>query len=308
VKAVFRFLLIMICLAPLRVMAAPTLASIQDSMKVTGPKVFKGKDHDKFVANQKFLGLMREALNMEGAFDFGFDSLTFIGRLTAPDKAFRIFNWNMPMDDGTHKYFAFIIVDQDKIDGKKTKKSRMKTPGKYVVYELTDQSDFIRNPELASLNCDKWYGCLYYKIILTENKGKKYYTLFGWDGNTAMTWKKVIDVMTFGYDGQPVFGEEMLFQVKKITKRRIIFEFKAEMTMTLKYEEKDKKIVCDVLAPEVSGAEGMYQFYVNTGAYDTYKWKKGKWLYVPDQDIRNDKSKKDEEYHSPNSIDPPPPN
>jgi len=295
-----------LCLAPYSVKAEPTLASLQDSLRVTGPKVFKGKDQDKFVANQKFLGFMRQALAIEGAFDFGFDSLTFIGRLNAPDNAFRIFNWNMPMDDGTHKYYAFIIVDQEKIEGKKKKKSHLKAPGKFVVYELTDQSDFIRSPELASLNCDKWFGCLYYKIILTENKGKRYYTLFGWDGNTAMTWKKVIEVMTFAKDGQPLFGEEMLFQVNKLSKRRVIFEFKAEMAMTLKYEEKEKRIVYDVLAPEVSGAEGMYQFYVNTGAYDTYKWKKGKWLYIPDQDIRNDKTKKDDGYHSPNSIDPPP--
>lgn len=282
-----------------------TLESLQDSLRVVGPKVFKGKDPDKLVANQKFTDFLRQALEMEGSFDFGFDSLKFIGRLKSPDNAFRIFNWNIPLDDGTHKYYCFILVDQNKIEGKKVKKSRMKNQNRYVLYELTDQSDFIRNPELTTLNCDKWFGCLYYKIIHTTSKGKSYYTLFGWDGNTPLSWKKVIEVMTFARDGQPVFGEEAAFQVKKLTKRRIIFEFKAELVMTLKYEEKPKRIVCDVLAPEIPGAEGMFQFYVNTGAYDTYEWKKGKWLYKPDQDVRNDKDKRDGDYHPPDGMQPP---
>lgn len=249
---------------------------------------------------------MKQALEMEGAFDFPFDSLSFIGRLNAPDNTFRIFNWNLPHDDGTHSYYGFILVDQDKLNGKKGKKNRLKSKDKYVLYTLTDQSDFIRNPELAQLDCDKWFGCLYYKVILTSHKGKNYYTLFGWDGNNPLTWKKLIEVLTFGKDGQPIFGEEAIFQVKKLTKRRIIFEFKAEMTMTLKYEEKDKRIVCDVLAPEVSGAEGMKQFYVNTGAYDAYVFKKGKWVYEPDQDIRNPKDKKkDDTYIPPDGMNPP---
>lgn len=268
--------------------------------------MFKGKDQDKLIANQKFTAFLRQALEMEGAYEFGFDSLKFIGRLTSPDKAFRIFNWNIPMDDGTHKYFGFIFVDQNKIEGKKVKKSSLKNKGQYVVYELNDQSDFIRNPELSALNCDKWFGCLYYKIIHTTNKGKSYYTMFGWDGNTPLSWKKIIDVMTFSRDGQPMFGEEAIFQVRKLTKRRIIFEYKAELVMTLKYEDKEKRIVCDVLAPEVSGADGMFQFYVNTGAYDAYEWKKGKWVYKPDQDIRNDKDKRDGDYIAPDGMQQPP--
>ena len=38
-------------------------------MRVTGPKVFRGKDPDKLMANQKFTDFMRQALEMEGAFE-----------------------------------------------------------------------------------------------------------------------------------------------------------------------------------------------------------------------------------------------
>lgn len=307
-KSFFRstFLILLVLLTAKLYAAAPTLQALEDSLKKTGPKVFKGPDQEKIAANAKFLAFMQQALEMEGAFAYPFDSLPFIARLNAPDNAFRIFNWNIPMNDGTHAYYGFILVDQDQLETKKKKKSRLKSSNRYVLYTLTDQSDFIRNPELATLNCDKWFGCLYYKVIHTSHKGKNYYTLLGWDGNTPMTWKKVIDVLTFGKDGQPIFGEEMMFQVNKLSKRRVIFEFKAELVMTLKYEEKGKRIVCDVLAPEVSGAEGMRQFYVNTGAYDAYVFKKGKWVYQPDQDIRNQKDKKDDKYIPPDGMNPPP--
>ena len=278
------------------------LPALQDSLKKTGPDIFKGKDAEKFAANAKFIEFLKQALESEGAFDFPFDSLKFIARLNAPDNAFRIFNWNLPKDDGTHAYYGFILVDQDKLGGKKKKKTKLKNATRFVLYELNDQSDFIRNPELTQLNCDKWFGALYYKVILNTYKGKNYYTVLGWDGNTPLTWKKVIDVLTFAKDGQPIFGEESIFQINKLTKRRVIFEFKAEMVMTLKYEEKNKRIVFDVLAPEVSGAEGMYQFYVQTFAYDTYVFRKGKWVYVPDQDIRNPKDKKDEKYTAPDGM------
>ena len=298
-KHTFRIFLFAFLLVQSSAMAAPTLQSLEDSLKKTGPKIFKGKDPDKIAANLKFIELLRQALEMEGAFDYPFDSLNFMAHMNAPDNAFRIFNWNLPKDDGTHGYYGFILVDQNELESSKKKKDRYKYKNRYVLYELHDQSDMIRSPELATLNCDKWFGALYYKIILNSHKGKNYYTLFGWDGNTPLSWKKVIEVMTFGKDGQPIFGEEMTFQVKNLSKRRVIFEFKAELTMTLKYEEKNKRIVYDILVPEVPGAEGMPQFYVNSGAYDSYVFKKGKWVYKPDQDIRNKKDKKDDQYIPP---------
>lgn len=295
------FLLLLCLLGIKKLTAQNTLPALEDTLKKYGKSMFKGNDAEKMNANVRFLNTMRTALENENAFAYPFDSLKFIARLTAPDNAFRIFNWNIPQDDGTHKYYGFILVDQDAIQNKKSKKSNLKNQGRYVVYELTDQSDFIKTPEMAILNCDKWYGSLYYKIILNAHKGKKYYTLLGWDGNNKLTWKKVIDVLTFSKEGIPVFGEEMMFQVNRLSKRRVIFEFKAELIMTLKYEDKKQRIVFDHLAPEVSGAEGMYQFYVQTFSYDTYNFKKGKWVYKPDEDIRNPKSKKDDQYTPPDN-------
>jgi hypothetical protein len=271
------------------------LQTMEDSLSKMQQAIFKGKDQNKLAANERFSDLLKKALDTEGAFDYPFDSLKGIGRLTAPDQAFRIFNWNLPKDDGTQLYLGFIIVNENKI---KKVKGKYNKP-RYVIYELEDKSDEIRNPELAQLSPEKWYGALYYKIIKTSDKSDDYYTLLGWDGNNHMTWKKIIEVVTFTRDGRPIFGEKNLLHRGKRSSRRVIFEYRADLIMTLKWEDDNNRIVFDRLAPEVAGAEGMYQFYSQTFVYDAFLWKKGKWLLQEDVEVKNDKSKTDEKYIPP---------
>lgn len=267
----------------------------EDSLRRMDSGLFLGDDQMKAAANQKFLALLQKALNTEGAFDFPFDSIKGIAKLTAPDNAFRIFNWNVPKDDGTHMYYGFLMVNEGKVvQGKNASRK-----DKYVTYELIDKSADIRSPELSTLSPEKWYGALYYKIIKTNDKSKNYYTILGWDGNTKMTWKKLIEQLTFGKDGKPIFGEKAIFEQGKISKKRVIFEFRAELVMTLHWEDDNKRIVFDHLAPEAAGAEGMYQFYSQTFSYDAFVWKKGKWEQIDDVSAKNPKSKNDDRYVPP---------
>lgn len=293
-------ILMLLLFLPFTVFGKPNLVNekqfhtFEDSLKKIGPAMFSGTDQDKIIANKKFDALLKTALQAEGSFDYPFDSLQFIANLTSPDHAIRIFNWDIPKNDGTYLYYGYLVVDESKnASRKKTDKNGI------TIYELVDKSDEIKNPELAILSPDKWYGCLYYKIILTNDKNKKYYTLLGWDGNTIMTWKKIIDVISFGKDGKPIFGEKNLFSRGKRSSKRVVFEFRAELVMTLRYEDSKKRIVFDHLAPEIGGAEGMYQFYCQTFVYDCFNWKKGKWIIEEDIDARNKKSKKDNEYQPP---------
>ncbi|MDQ3108868.1 MAG: hypothetical protein M3R17_03145 [Bacteroidota bacterium] len=265
--------------------------AFEDSLKKIGPSMFRGTDQDKIAANKKFSDLLHKTLSIEGAFNYPFDSLKFIANLRSADGALRIFNWDLPKNDGTYMYYGFIMVDESKTGV--PKKSG------YRIYDLVDKSDEIKNVELAVLSPEKWYGALYYKIIQTSDKDKKYYTILGWDGNTKYTWKKIIDVITFAKDGKPIFGEKNLFQRGKRSSKRVVFEYRADLVMKLSYEEDKKRIVFDHLAPEVAGAEGMYQLYSQTFSYDSFEWKKGKWQIVEDIDARNKKSKKDDQYTAP---------
>lgn len=266
------------------------LTQLQDSLKKLEPLIFRSRtDEQKYDANKRYITLLEEALSYKGSFDFPFDSLKGIARLTSPDNKFRILNWNLPRNDGTFEYFGFI-------------QSYSKKDKAYRFFRLTDRSDEITNAPNTVGTPDKWYGMLYYRIIQTKHRKKTYYTLLGWDGNDNVSRKKIIDVVSFGTDGVPKFGDGIFTYEKKFPKR-VIFEYAPDAVMTLNYAEatkqfEDKSVTSEMiifshLMPSHPALEGQYQFYVTDGSFDAFMFKDGKWEYVKDVDARNPKSKTD---------------
>ncbi len=82
---------------------------------------------------------------------------------------------------------------------------------------------------------------MYYNIIKTQHKGKNYYTLFGFDNNSAMSSMKWIDVLTFNEKNEPVFGGPFFSYEKdsipKPTKYRFSIEFKKGARVLVNYIE-----------------------------------------------------------------------
>lgn len=268
-------------------------ASVEDSLKVLGKLILNGEtEFIKYNANEKFRTILEGALISDKSFDYPFDSLVTIARLTSEDKKFRILNWNLKKDDGTYEYFGYIQAWNNKAK-------------KYYTYPLKDNSDNIKNPESQILETNNWYGAHYYKIIYNKYAGKKYYTLLGWDGNNTESQKKIIDVLTFSSNDKPVFGASIFKYNKKIQKR-IIFEYNASVSMSLKYEKqymlngkkKRPMIVFDRLSPQDQQLVGMYQYYYpETNIYDAFLFKNGKWTYLKDVDARNSKETREELKH-----------
>lgn len=293
-KRIFVFCMMVVMLAGVPGFASPpkglSLQAYEDSLRKVGSKLFsRGKmaDQARATLNRQFADLLEEALKVPGAYDYNFDSLNFMARLRADDNRFRIFNWNIVKEDGTYGYFGFIHVWDSK---KKTAE----------LFKLQNKSSEIRNAETSILTPEKWYGALYYKIVETTYKKKKHYTLLGWDGNNNVSWKKVIDELHFRQDGTPEFGAA-IFEKGRRNQHRVIFEYKAEMAMTLRWDEERKLIVYDFLQPEFEGMRNPPpQFLVSSMSYDGYRFRKGKWLYVEDVDARNRRDKKDSHYRKPN--------
>jgi hypothetical protein len=268
-------------------------AIIEDSLKKLGKIILNGEtEFIKYNANEKFLTLLEGALISDKSFDYPFDSLITIARLMPDDKRFRIFNWNLKKDDGTYEYFGII-------------QAWSKKEKKYILYPLKDNSDKITNPEMQLLEPLNWYGAHYYKIIYNKYGGKKYYTLLGWDGNNTLSQKKIIDVITFNSNDKPVFGASVFKYNKKIQKR-IIFEYNASVSMSLKYDKqfliKGKKkramIIYDRLSPQDANLVGMYEYYYpETNIYDGLIFKNGRWLQLKDIDARNTKETREEKNH-----------
>jgi hypothetical protein len=269
------------------------LKDIEDSLSVMGLIIRDGNtDFIKYNANESFQILLEKALITDKSFDYPFDSLITIARFTSDDKKFRIFNWNLKKADGTYEYFGFIQAWN--------RKER-----KYKIYPLKDNSDNIKNPESQVLDNLNWYGAHYYKVIYTKYAGRKFYTLLGWDGNNNITQKKIVDVVTFNSKDKPVFGAS-IFKYNKKTLKRIIFEYNATVTMSLKYDKqfylngkkRRKMIVFDRISPLDKSMEGQYQFYYpETNIFDALIFRSGKWNHLKDIDARNQKETKVERKH-----------
>ncbi len=256
-----------------------------------------GNDRLKYEANEKFTNLLEEALYIKKSFDYPFDSLKTIARLVSPDNRFKIYNWVIAKLDGTFDYYVFLQSYNEK---KNT----------YDVFKLTDKSSDIIAPEFQTLDANNWYGALYYKIIHTQNGDQNYYTLLGWNGNNGLSFKKLIEVLSFRSGNKPVFGAS-IFRKGKEKLKRVIFEYSAKAIMTLKYDNqqyqekvrlkkpkngkrfevnnvKSPMILFDRLVPLSPSLEGQKQFYVpETNVYDAFIYENGKWNFIEDVDARN---------------------
>lgn len=273
-----------------------------DTLKITCKKLYSSKnDSDKKKYNQQLVQTFERALNTNHSFDYTFDSLNDIAILIPPDKSFRLINWNVPYSDGTQEYFGFI---QNKYVQVKKKGLFKKEKTEIIqLYPLIDKSFEIKNPENAITDNKKWFGMLYYRIIPKKTKKQIYYTLLAWDGNDKLSQKKIIDVLTFDNGGLPHFGAD-IFNMPKKNPKRVIFEYAAACTMSLRYNSKKDSIVFDHLAPENPLLEGQCQYYCGDMSYDGFGFKRGKWNYGADLNVTNEKEPNDKFYNDPHNTKP----
>lgn len=219
-----------------------------DTLQVLARQIRTSKDDFvKFNANETFKVIMKEALQFTSANTAFYDSLKLATYLRADDNMLSLVTWMLPKSDGTFEYFGIV-------------KSYNYKKKRFHYYELIDKSEEIANPERETMSYDYWYGALYYKIITNKYKGKKYYTLLGWDGANILTNKKVIDVITVSSSGFPRFGAS-IFKINRTTNKRVIFEYSENTSMSVKYEKqwldiqaKDEKFVRQIKKNKKSNA------------------------------------------------------
>jgi len=253
------------------------LRIVQDSLNPLSKVILDSRktELEKSEANNKFRIILKRCLEKEGAENFIFDSLPSLGRLVPEDKHFVLYNWEMPHENGTFTYYAFVLH----------KNSRSKI---YQLTELIDASETIKRPETALLKADKWFGAHYYKIVTVKRKGKNYYCLLGADWNDKLSKKKLMEILSFEIDGSLKFGAPII-NYNKVTLNRLIFEYSSNVSMSLNYDEKGKRIIFDHLSPIEKGLKGQYQFYAPDLSYDALKFKKGKWQHLENIEARNAK-------------------
>lgn len=267
----FRSILFIILLIPVTGSAQvdPTL---RDSVLNVFNVMRTGADAEKIVAGARLEVMLEEYYSSIENFENEFDSVPFLGQLASWDGALKMTVWNIVLEDESFRYYCVLRH-------KPTKESVAVT-----VFEDSGSEWGRMNHKLVRPN--DWYGALYYKILAHRYRGKTYYTLLGWDGKDNITNRKVVDAISF--QGKSVMlGSSIFVDEDERAAHRLIYEYANDVSMALNYDEKEKMIVMDNLAPEDSRFEGMYQFYGPDFSYNGLVFKKGKWLMQKDVFAKN---------------------
>jgi len=223
-------------------------------------------DAERLAASDSIATALISVFEEEVVFSRPFPEWNKMGTMKAPDGAFRFFNWNIPLLDGTYLYRLMILLP----DG--------------THHDLKSTGSPDRDSENKIIPAQQWYGALYYQMEIVDHKRDTYYTLMGWDGHNALSSKKILDVLWFNKRGEPVFGKPVFRDGDELKMRRI-FEFTKGAGMTLAYLRAKEAIVYDDLVPMPGMAEGNYSSYVPGTIHRGYRLQKGEWIYQEKVDM-----------------------
>ncbi|MDR1055495.1 MAG: hypothetical protein LBL90_06665 [Prevotellaceae bacterium] len=221
-----------------------------------------------------FRDMLIKELKKDNSFDLLFDTIPHVSTLVSADGLVRVFSWSIPArQQGVFNYFGVI------------QRRTTKLTSTSDVFLLEDSKDKVLLPEHDILKYPSWYGCAYYQMV-EKNDGKNtYYTLIGHDFNNGISYKKCIDVLTFDKRGNPVFGAP-IFLMEKKAQNRIIFEYSALSVMKVAYFEDMDKIVFNYLYPIVEEKTNDRRYYVPDTSYEGLMFKLGKWIKIPNVEMR----------------------
>jgi hypothetical protein len=241
----------------------------EDSLKKYAVKLIQGINaKDRFDADSMFTKTLVRALKTPHSFNYTFDSLETISKLYAPDSTFKIFTWQMVINENIIRQHGAI---------------QMRTyDGSLKLYPLIDKSDVTVNLTDTIGNNKGWIGAVYYNIIQTKSANQNYYTLLGYDENNIRSNKKIIEVLNFIYD-EPTFGGRYFsFEEDSVFKTaigRYIMEYKKTDGPKLNYDREMDMIVVEHLVSESNEPNKKWTL-VGDGDYEGFKWKNGKWIHI----------------------------
>lgn len=206
---------------------------------------------------------------LNGATETLADDLSGMPEMTvcdSPDKALRTVTYMLSYRDFSSRFGGWIV-----------------RRGRHASAEpLTDATERIGQPEMATLTTKSWYGALYTDIIQFRYKRKDYYALLGYKGADATTKTRVIDVVGEGDGGQLTFGANRVFVHPKQTYRRRIFQYSSRASMTMRYDERSTMIVMDHLEPSSRLMVGHPEYYGPDLSYDAYLLTDDGWKFQSD--------------------------
>lgn len=220
--------------------------------------------HREF-GQEKFNTLLSNELNQEGAYVKDFSFLKWIPILENSDQTFKIYSWELKLEDGKYKQFGFIHMK----DGS--------------IHTLTSEGNDLEDISYEFISTEDWYGAMYYKLEEFTSKGEKLYMLFGRRSYSKFNTLKIADVLTFE-ENVPSFGKE-IFKLsgdgtRGDIKTRLILNYSADANVSLNYNPDLEMIVHDHLIARMGRMPGQGPTQLPDGSYVGWKLKDGMWNYV----------------------------
>jgi hypothetical protein len=269
-QGLFLFLLVITTLS----VRAQELQQMEDELKPLAYAILNEDQFlDRFKADSAFTRGLVKALRTPHSFRYRFDSLITISQQYAPDSSFRIFTWQIQMEDMNHFRQKGAI--------------QMRTnDGSLKLIPLFDASKFTEAPFDSVRTNQNWIGAVYYNIIQTTYNNRKYYTLFGYDENDARSSRKWMEVMTFDANGNTQFGGRYFnYREDDIKPKqpafRFCLEYKKDANAKLNYDPELNMIVMAHLVSE-EGDNKKKHTLVPYGTFEGFKWLGGKWVHQAD--------------------------
>lgn len=246
------------------------LSEKEDTLKIYADNIIDGINiSERFKSDSLFTRHLVKALKVPYSFNYPFDSLFSISRLYSPDSSFRIFTWQLRIDDNIIRQHGAI---------------QMKTSdGTLKLFPLIDKSDVTENYQDTIADNFGWMGAIYYKMVLKKADNKNVYTLLGFDENNIRSSKKILEVLTFEND-KPVFGGHY-FRIPNDSiyphdAARYVMEFKKDAGPRLTYDDEMNIIVMEHLVSESNEPQKKWTL-IGDGDYEGLTWTEGKWVYIP---------------------------
>lgn len=253
----------------------------QDSLVHLGQRMFSSiAEAERLESNFKFVKTLVSALKESNAYFYEFDRLGMISILDSPDDNFRIFSWNIPLQDGSYLYYGAI---QHKVLG-----------GKLKLTPLLDKTFEIQHPHTDITSAQMWYGAQYYDIV-PLSKGQ--YILLGWKGHHVEYSQKIIEVLNIGTAGEVTLGAHLFSDDATLSRK--VFSYKKSVTMFLRFNPTLNRVEFDHIVPIRSEFAGDFKHYGPDLTHDSYEIKNMSLFYKEDIELSNPEHGNESKYIDP---------
>ncbi len=220
-------------------------------------------------SNRYFKKQLKAFLAEDDNYKLELKELTSMIRVADPSDKVAFYTWQMPDENFKYHRFGIAVVE--------TKKGP-------VVTELIDALEDIPNLQERILKPEEWPGALYYKLIPLKGEKDKF-TLLGY-ASGEKTHKKIIEAIEIKHNGGIRFGAK-IFRVDdwqdKILKKapyRLVLEYGSKYAVTVRWNEKEERIIMDNIGPPEPKMKGLYFMYGPDFSYNALYWEDDWWHLI----------------------------